>query len=82
MQDYFFQLLACIALAFTAYQLAMADLNRGSRRWLWVSGMSAVYLCMLSIGSFANGLLLTGAAWAFTALVIPKRKRESMEQNN
>ena len=78
-QDYLFQVLTCIALAFTAYQLAMADLNRGSRRWLWVSGMSAVYLCILTLGSSANGLSLTGAAWAFTTLMIPMRKREKAE---
>ena len=79
MQDYFFQILACIALAFTAYQLALADLGRGSRRWLWVSGMSAVYLCMLTMGSSATGLFLTGAAWAFTTILIPRRKREQAE---
>ena len=79
MQDYFFQILACIALAFTAYQLALADLGRSSRRWLWVSGMSAVYLCMLTMGSSATGLFLTGAAWAFTTILIPRRKREQAE---
>ena len=73
-QDYLFQILACIALAFTAYQLAAADLNRGNRRWLWVAGMSAVYLCMVSVGS-APGFFLTGAVWAFTALFAPQRKR-------
>ena len=79
MQDYFFQILAVIALAFTAYQLALADLGRRSRRWLWVSGMSAVYLCMLSFSSSATGLFLTGAAWAFTTLVVPHRKRGQAE---
>ena len=78
-QDYLFQILACIALACTAYQLAMADLNRGSRRWLWMAGLSAGYLCMLSLGSSATGLFLTGAAWAFTALVTPRRKRGQAE---
>ena len=75
-QDYLFQILAIIALAFTAYLLASADLGRGSRRWLWVAGMSAVYLCILSLGSTDTGLFLTGAAWAFTTLMLPMRKRE------
>ena len=75
LQGYFFQLLACIALAATAYQLAAADLGRGSRRWLWTAGLSAVYLCALCLGSSATGLFLTGGAWAFTCLPIPRHKR-------
>lgn len=78
-QNYFFQMLACIALAATAYQLAAANLGKGSRRWLWVAAMSAVYLSILSLGSSATGLFLTGAAWAFTALPTPVRKREQAE---
>ena len=74
-QDYLFQILACVALAVTAYQLAAADLGRGNRRWLWTAGMAAVYLCALSLGSSATGLFLTGGAWALTSLIIPVRKR-------
>ena len=74
-QGYLFQLLACIALAVTGYQLAAADLGRGSRRWLWTAGLSAVYLCILCLGSSASGLFVTGGAWAFTALMVPMRKR-------
>ena len=78
-QDYIFQILACVALAVTGYQLAAADLGRGSRRWLWTAGMAAVYLCTLSLGSSATGIFLTGGAWAFTALMVPVRKRERVE---
>ena len=74
-QDYLFQTLACVALAVTGYQLAAADLGRGSRRWLWTAGLAAVYLCFLSLGSSATGLFLTGGAWALTSLIIPVRKR-------
>ena len=74
-QDYLFQVLACVALATTAYQLAAADLSRGSRRWLWTAGLAAVYLCALSLGSSSTGLFLTGGAWALTSLIIPVRKR-------
>ena len=78
-QDYIFQILACVALAVTGYQLAATDLGRGSRRWLWTAGMAAVYLCTLSLGSSATGIFLTGGAWAFTALMVPMRKREPVE---
>ena len=78
-QDYIFQILACVALAVTGYQLAAADLGRGSRRWLWTAGMAAVYLCTLSLGSTSTGLFLTGGAWALTALIVPVRKREPVE---
>ena len=78
-QGYFFQLLACIALAGTAYQLAAADLERGSRRWLWAAGLAAVYLCALCLGSSASGLFLTGGAWAFACLLVPRRKRNDAE---
>ena len=77
--DYLFQTLACVALAVTGYQLAAADLGRGSRRWLWTAGLAAVYLCFLSLGSSATGLFLTGGAWALTSLIIPVRKREKAE---
>ena len=78
-QDYLFQILACIALAVTGYQLAAADLGRSSRRWLWTAGLAAVYLCTLSLGSTSTGLFLTGGAWALTSLIIPVRKRERVE---
>lgn len=75
LQGYLFQLLACIALAVTAYQLAAADLGRGSRRWLWTAALSAVYLCILSLGSIGSGIFLTGGAWAFTCLFVPRPKK-------
>ena len=78
-QDYLFQILACIALAVTGYQLAAADLGRSSRRWLWTAGLAAVYLCTLSLGGTSTGLFLTGGAWALTALMVPMRKREPVE---
>ena len=75
-QDYLFQILACIALAVTGYQLAAADLGRGSRCWLWTAGLAAAYLCILSLGSSATGLFVTGGAWAFTATMLPARKQD------
>lgn len=74
-QDYFFQLLACIALTTTAYQLAAFDLGRGQRRWLCLAALCAVYLCVVSLGSTSTCFYLTGAAWAFTAIPTPRRTR-------
>ena len=79
-QDYFFQMLAGIALTVTAYQLASFDLGRGQRRWLCLAALSAVYLCLVSLGSSETGFYLTGAAWAFTAIPAPRRKRQQAEE--
>ena len=73
LQDYCFQLFACIALTMTAYRLAMFDTGRGSHRRLWLWGLAAVYLCCVSMGS---GLFyITGALWALTALSHPRRRK-------
>ena len=73
LQDYCFQLFACIALTMTAYRLAMFDTGRGSHRRLWLWGLAAVYLCCVSMGS---GLFyITGAIWALAALSHPRRRR-------
>ena len=79
-QNHLFQLLACIALMVTAYQLAAFDLDRGSSRWLWTSGLAAVYLCLVSLGSSSTCLYLTGAVWAITTLPMPQRSRQTMTQ--
>ena len=77
LQDYCFQLFACIALTMTAYRLAMFDIGRGSHRRLWLWGLAAVYLCCVSMDS---GLpYITGAVWAFTALSTLRRKRPHRE---
>ena len=82
-QDYIFQLFACIALTITAYQLAAHDLGRGQRRWLWMASLSAVFLCMVSMGSTGTGFHLTGALWAITATTAPRRPRARyMAENN
>ena len=64
--DYCFELFACLALALTAYRLAMFDLGKGSHRKLWLSGLAAVYLCCVSAGS--GTFYITGAVWALTSL--------------
>lgn len=79
-QDYFFQMLACIALTVTGYQLASFDLGRGQRRWLCLAALSAVYLCLVSLGSASAGFYLTGAAWAFTAIPTPRHRRKQQAE--
>ena len=72
-QDYCFQLFACIALTMTAYRLAMFDTGKGSHRRLWLWGLAAVYLCCVSMSS--GIFYITGAVWAFTALSHPRRRK-------
>lgn len=77
-QDYCFQLLACIALTMTAYQLASFDIDKGSHRKLWFWGLAATYLCCLCLDS---GLFcIAGAAWAWSNLTtLRRRQRKTME---
>ena len=74
LNDYCFQLLACIALTMTAYQLASFDLDQGSHRKLWLYGLAAVYLSCLA--AFDDPLFLVGALWAWTSLTSLRIRRE------
>ena len=75
--NYFFQLLGCIALTITAYQMAAMELGQGQRRWLWTAALAAVFLCTVSLGSSATGLYLTGGIWAYTAIPTVRRPRRA-----
>lgn len=77
LQNYCFQLLACIALTMTAYQLALFDLDKGSHRKLWAWGLSAVYLCCVCLGTADDLLFLAGGVWAFTNLSTLRRPRRT-----
>ena len=70
-QDYCFQLFACIALTMTAYHLALFGIGKGSHRLLWAWGLAAVFLCCVSLDS--GSLYLTSGIWAFTNLSNLKR---------
>lgn len=74
-QNYFFQLLACIALTLTAYQLAAFSLGQGGPRSLWLTGLAAVYLCCVSLGGDSSAFFFTGGLWALTSLRAPRRPR-------
>ena len=75
--NYFFQLLGCIALTVTAYQMAAMELGQGQRRWLWTAALAAVFLCAVSVGSSATGMYLTGVIWAYTAIPTVRRPRRA-----
>lgn len=77
-QNYCFQLLACITLTITAYQLACFDIGKGSHRALWFWALASVYLCLVSA---ANGLFfITGGIWAWTNLSSLRRPRRPAAQ--
>ena len=80
LQNYLFQLLSCIALTVTGYQLAAFDLGQGHRRWLWLSSLSAVYLCAVSLGSSHTCFYLTGCIWALTAIPMARRSARKPAQ--
>ena len=74
LQDYCFELFACIALALTAYELAAFGLDKGSHRKLWFWGLASVYLCCLCLTS---GLFFpVCGVWALSALSAPRLRRE------
>lgn len=75
LQNYCFNLGAYVALMLTAYQLAAFDAGLGNHRSLWASGLSAVYLCMLSLVGSEPFLLLCCGIWAFTNLSCLKHHR-------
>lgn len=80
-QNYFFQLLACIALTLTAYQLTACGMDRGSPRSLWFMGLATVYLCCVCLGGDNCAFFFTGGLWVFTSLRAPRRPRPANRPN-
>lgn len=75
-QYYCFYLGAHVALMFTAYQMAAFDAGLGDHRYLWGSGLAAVYLCILSIaGSQDPFFLICCAIWVWTNLSHPSARK-------
>lgn len=69
LQDYCFQLLACVALMLMSYHHAAFGADMGSHKRLWFFSLMAVYLCCLSIAGAESRLLYLGTGiWAFTDL--------------
>lgn len=77
LQDYCFQLLACVSLMITAYHHAAFHVDMGRHRSLWFFSLISVFLCCLSLAGPENQLFYLGTgAWAFTNLSnLTARKR-------
>ena len=77
LQDYFFYLMAHLALMLVAYHHAAFDAGMGNHRALWITGLSGVYLCCSALYNCEDPLLLGGCAlWCFTGLTnLTVRKR-------
>ena len=68
-QNYAFYMGAHVALMITAYQFAAFDAGFGNHRNLWAAGLSAIYLCIVSIAGSGDPLFLIGCAiWVWTNL--------------
>lgn len=77
LQNYCFYLGAYVALMLTCYQLAAFDAGFGSHRSLWACGLSALYLCTVSLaGSEEPFFLLCCSIWVFTNLSSLKLRRQ------
>lgn len=72
LQNYCFQLLACVCLMLTAYQRAAFDVNMGNRPFFLFLSLASVFFCCLSLPSGEEKLFyLTVGIWAFTNLCAP-----------
>ena len=84
LQDYCYQLLACVALMLTAYHHAAFGADMGSHKQLWFFSLAAVYLCGLSLAGPENQLFYLGCGiWAFSGLtsLTPKARRQRPSMN-
>lgn len=69
LQDYFFYLMAHLALMLTAYHHAAFDAAMGKHRALWGVSLAGVYLSCAALYGCEEPLLMAGcAAWCFTNL--------------
>lgn len=69
MQDYFFALLACLAMVLFSHHTAAFEAGTGNRKWVLGSGLAAVFLCLAELGwtdypAFYFGCML----WAATGI--------------
>lgn len=62
-QEYFFQLLACIFLMLTSYYLSVLDTRKAGRQWLVFFNQSALFCCCLCLNSAHRLFYLGMAVW-------------------
>ena len=68
-QDYTFYLMACVALLVCNYHHMAFEVGMGKHRWLWITSLAAVYLCLAALKNCPDTLMLTGCAiYALTNL--------------
>ena len=79
LQDYAFQLLACMTLMLTAYHHAAFGADMGRHKSLWFFGLTSVYLCCLCLAGPENQLFFLGTGiWALADLsnLTPRLRRQ------
>lgn len=84
LQDYCFQLLACVGLMLSSYQHAAFGADIGRHKGLWRLSLVTVFLCLVSAAGPENRLFfLTAGIWMFTDLscLSPKPRRQRPELN-
>ncbi|MBQ7801337.1 MAG: hypothetical protein IJ375_03315 [Oscillospiraceae bacterium] len=84
LQDYCYQLLACVALMITAYHHAAFGTELGSHKSLWFFSLAAVFLCCLCLAGPGDQLFYLGSGiWAFTGLssLTPRARRQRPDLN-
>ena len=84
LQDYCFQLLACVTLMLMSYHHAAFGADIGRHNRLWFFSLISVYLCCLSVASPEGRLLYLGTGiWAYTDLssLTPKLRRQRPSLN-
>lgn len=78
LQNYCFQLLACVSLMLTAYHHAAFGAEMGNHKQLWFFSLISVFFCALSLAGPDQQLLYLGTGlWAFTNLtnLTPRKRR-------
>ena len=69
MQDYFFALLACLAMVLFSHHTAAFEAGIGSRKWVLGSGLAAVFLCLAELGRTDYPAFYFGCMfWAATGI--------------
>jgi len=79
LQDFFFYLMAHMALMLAFYQHAAFGAAAGSHRAVWGASLAGLYLCCAALYSCEEPLLMAGfALWCFTGLTsLRVRKRRA-----
>lgn len=83
LQDYCYQLCACVGLMLTSYHHAAFGAGMGNHRRLWLFSLATVYLCCLTLAGPSGQLFyLSAGIWVFTNMTNltakPRRRRPTL----